>query len=421
MKQKKRTRRSLVPALVTLLIIVAIVLVMAVFYNKFGSAGSRMKASSYFGVTSDQEAAIVVNGTRLKEKAYRTGDKIYIDYDTVFSYINSGFYWDSTESVLSLTLPQETLTFQPENGGSDDSEDVIMHNGSPWISTECIRKNSDLELKTYQDPERVVIRNVWTGFKTAKVKRNSVIRYKGGPRSQILTDAKKGLTLAVGERFDNWTEVSDEQGYTGYIRNGDIRLSENDGISHTTDSRFVEKKFQESGKVNLAWQAMETKAANGNLSGLLKNTSGLTVISPAWFKLQDENGTLRSFADKGYVDTAHQAGLKVWGMFAAFDTDAIDAGTVFRNQKARLQIINQLLKAAADTGMDGINLDLEAIKEDSTPQFLQFVRELAIAAHKQKLSVSVDRQNGPITSSSWDMTNIPKDHRKRDPSHPYRL
>ena len=68
----------------------------------------------------------------------------------------------------------------------------------------------------------------------------------------------------------------------------------------------------------------------------------------------------------------------------------VSTGDVLADTSRRAYIIQQLLDIAAQTGLDGINVDFESIREETAPQFLQFLKELCVAAHGQGLVVSVD-------------------------------
>ena len=106
--------------------------------------------------------------------------------------------------------------------------------------------------------------------------------------------------------------------------------------------------------------------------------------------LADEQGSLVSYADKAYVDQAHAAGLQVWGMLGDVNGSPVKTGDVLAGASAIANIIQQLMQIATDCGMDGINVDFESIREDSAPQYLQFLKELCVAAHAQNLVVSTD-------------------------------
>lgn len=388
-KRRKKKRKSPIPILISLIVAVLIVIVIALFFNKYSGSTEKMSASSYFGIQAGDEAALIVNGEKLDEKGKVVNGKIYVDFTTAWNYLNSGFYYDSNKQQLLLTLPSGTLTWTADDG----SGNLIMIDGTPYISAECIRDNSDIDLTTYSDPNRLVARNEWEDVKTASVTEDTEVRYRGGPKSAIITEVKKGASVVVNKEMDSWTEIATEEGYVGYVKNSSISVSDKTGIEHTTDEKYVFPKADTSGeKICLAWHYMSNSDVNNTLQQVIQNASGLNTISPTWFAVTDNSGTLRSYASKSYVDQAHAAGLSVWAHFGDVDTDSqsADPATFFADSTARSGIISQLMSAADATGFDGINLDFESLSEESLPQYLQFIRELCVAAHQKNLVISVD-------------------------------
>ena len=103
---------------------------------------------------------------------------IYIDYQTVWNYFNSGFYWEEGRAQLMLTLPEGTLSWTPDDGSSAV---ILGEDGTPYISAACIQENSDIDLTIYQDPDRVVARTDWSGIEARTVTENTPVRYPGRP------------------------------------------------------------------------------------------------------------------------------------------------------------------------------------------------------------------------------------------------
>lgn len=54
--------------------------------------------------------------------------------------------------------------------------------------------------------------------------------------------------------------------------------------------------------------------------------TGVNVISPTWFSVTDETGTISSLASADYVKLAHEAGREVWGLIDNFN-EAFDETT----------------------------------------------------------------------------------------------
>ncbi|MCC6094589.1 MAG: glycosyl hydrolase family 18 [Eubacterium sp.] len=386
-RRNRRQRRSLVPKIVFAVIIVLIIAAAAFIYNRHSLTYDQMDLNTYYGLTSDNQAALVVNDTVLDVKGLVKNGKIYVDYDTVENNLNPGFFWEKDTQELLLTLPDGTQKWKPDDG----SGAVLLDGDQVYISAECIAENSDIDMKTYENPWRVVARTKWTNLTAETVTEDDVIRYRGGPKADVLCSVKAGDTVVLTGNADEWCQVSTSDGFIGYILKSRLKTAADGTISHTTDSRFVFDHQMVDYKVNLAWQYCSAQDdGTGAFSELTRDAEGLNTISPTWFSFSGDDGTLTSYASADYVNMAHQAGLKVWGCLQDLSGSQVDIGDILMNQDSRTKAIDTLVQAAEDTQMDGINVDIETVTEENVPQYLQFLRELSVAAHEKNLVVSVD-------------------------------
>lgn len=380
-------RRSPLPIIICLVIIAAIIGIGSFFINRYTPTDTEMNKNEYYGLTSEEQAALILNGQVLEEKGLVADGTVYISYSDVWNYLNSGFYWDAQAGQLMLTLPSGTLTWTPEDGSGAV---ILGSDGSPYISAECVKENSDIDLEIYSEPNRVVARTQWDGVRTATVTETTQVRYRGGPRSEILTEVQAGDTVVFQEDLSDWCQVATSDGYVGYVESGSLTQNEETGLPHETDEKFQYQKISLDQKIVLGWHYVGSQEGNSSLSEVIAGATGLNTISPTWFSLADGQGNLISYADSSYVEQAHAAGLQVWGLLGDVDGSAVNTGSVLSSAEARANIIQQLMQIAAECGMDGINVDFESVREESAPQYLQFLKELCAAAHQQNLIVSTD-------------------------------
>ena len=380
-------KRSPLPLIICLVIVAGIIGIGSFFINRYTPVETEMDKKEYYGLASEDEAALVVNGQVLEEKGRVIDGTVYVEYQTVWNYLNSGFYWDAQAGNLMLTLPAGTSTWAPEDGSGAV---VLGDDGTPWISAACIQENSDIDLELYSEPNRIVARTEWNQVSTATVTETVKIRYRGGPKSEVLTEVNEGDTVVFLEDLTDWCQVATADGYVGYVESGTLERNGETGLPHETDARFQYERISLDHRVVLGWHYINSQDGNGTLQEVIEGASGLNTISPTWFSLADGQGNLISYADKGYVEQAHAAGIQVWGMLGDVDGSAVNTGSVLASTEARANIIAQLMQIAADCGMDGINVDFESIREESAPQYLQFLKELCAAAHQQGLIVSAD-------------------------------
>ena len=142
-------------------------------------------------------------------------------------------------------------------------------------------------------------------------------------------------------------------------------------------------------KINLAWHQVTSEAANETFEDAVKDAKGVNVISPTWFSITSNEGTISSLASADYVNKAHAKGMEVWGLIDNFSEDISTLETL-SNRESRGHIIQKLSEEAKRVGLDGINVDFEALKEEEVPHFIQFLRELSITCRANNLVLSID-------------------------------
>ena len=81
--------------------------------------------------------------------------------------------------------------------------------------------------------------------------------------------------------------------------------------------------------------------------------------------------------------------MEVWGLIDNFSEDISTLETL-SNRESRGHIIQKLSEEAKRVGLDGINVDFEALKEEEVPHFIQFLRELSITCRANNLVLSID-------------------------------
>ena len=392
---KEQQKKKAAPVLVVLILIVLVGAagVVSFLINRYKPGTEYMAGNEYFNLTDENSIALIQNGELLEEQAVLIGGEPYAAYTYVESQLNSCFYWDEETKGILLTTSGGVQTLLPGDAAvakTPGGQPAVQQesDGKVYISLDVVKEYTDLDYAYYSDPNRVVIRNEWDGVEQATVQSDTAqVRQKGGIKSLILADVQKGDTLLYLENLDNWCKVMTADGYTGYIRTEDI--SEPEAIEARTAKKDSYERITRDHKINLVWHQSTSTESNDAMAEMTAEMTGVNVISPTWFSVTDETGTISSLASADYVKLAHEAGREVWGLIDNFN-EAFDETTDLAYASVRSRIIEQLLAEAASCGMDGINVDFENLKEAGIPHYLQFLRELTSAAHAQNLVVSVD-------------------------------
>ena len=392
---KEQQKKKAAPVLVVLILIVLVGAagVVSFLMNRYKPGTEYMAGNEYFNLTDENSVALIQNGELLEEQAVLIGGEPYAAYTYVESQLNSCFYWDEETKGILLTTSGGVQTLLPGDAAvakTPGGQPAVQQesDGTVYISLDVVKEYTDLDYAYYSDPNRVVIRNEWDGVEQATVQSDTAqVRQKGGIKSLILADVQKGDTLLYLENLDNWCKVMTADGYTGYIQTEDI--SEPEAIEARTAKKDSYERITRDHKINLVWHQSTSTESNDAMAEMTAEMTGVNVISPTWFSVTDETGTISSLASADYVKLAHDAGREVWGLIDNFN-EAFDETTDLAYASVRSRIIEQLLAEAASCGMDGINVDFENLKEAGIPHYLQFLRELTSAAHAQNLVVSVD-------------------------------
>ena len=392
---KEQQKKKAAPVLVVLILIVLVGAagVVSFLINRYKPGTEYMAGNEYFNLTDENSIALIQNGELLEEQAVLIGGEPYAAYTYVESQLNSCFYWDEETKGILLTTSGGVQTLLPGDAAvakTPGGQPAVQQesDGNVYISLDVVKEYTDLDYAYYSDPNRVVIRNEWDGVEQATVQSDTAqVRQKGGIKSLILADVQKGDTLLYLENLDNWCKVMTADGYTGYIQTEDI--SEPEAIEVRTAKKDSYERITRDHKINLVWHQSTSTESNDAMAEMTAEMTGVNVISPTWFSVTDETGTISSLASADYVKLAHDAGREVWGLIDNFN-EAFDETTDLAYASVRSRIIEQLLAEAASCGMDGINVDFENLKEAGIPHYLQFLRELTSAAHAQNLVVSVD-------------------------------
>jgi len=136
--------------------------------------------------------------------------------------------------------------------------------------------------------------------------------------------------------------------------------------------------------------------------------SAVTVLSPTWFSLGGQDGSVVSKADPAYVREAKKRKVKVEPLFSnGFDPDRTRAFLL--DATARARSIAQLLAFCKNLGLDGINVDFENVFDEDRDRLTAYVEELARALHGNGLRISVDVtvvSDKPNWSACYDRTAL---------------
>lgn len=379
--------------------VIALIGMLAILFvciRKYMPSSQRMSSEEYFGQLGETEAAVVVEDHIAQEHAQVYDGNVYIDYTLVQNELNSRFYWDASVGLLLFTTPTQVFEIAPNtsaytiDGESFDAGYDILHTTSAgmYLSMTFLQQYSDLNCQVYETPKRVVITYGSEEVTTARIKKDTVVRYQGGIKSPIVTDVTEDSEVTVLEQMDSWSKVLTADGYIGYVKNKQLA----DVTQTTRETVYAGPEYTSihlDEKVNLVWHQIDYQEMNSQFAEDTAGVTGVNVISPTWYFLADSAGEITSFADADYVKAAHKKNMQVWALISNFSAD-VDSTTLLASRAARQKVQNYLIGQAQEIGFDGINIDFEGIAQEAGCDYVQFIRELSILCRKNGIILSVD-------------------------------
>ena len=308
--------------------VIALIGMLAILFvciRKYMPSSQRMSSEEYFGQLGETEAAVVVEDHIAQEHAQVYDGNVYIDYTLVQNELNSRFYWDASVGLLLFTTPTQVFEIAPNtsaytiDGESFDAGYDILHTTSAgmYLSMTFLQQYSDLNCQVYETPKRVVITYGSEEVTTARIKKDTVVRYQGGIKSPIVTDVTEDSEVTVLEQMDSWSKVLTADGYIGYVKNKQLA----DVTQTTRETVYAGPEYTSihlDEKVNLVWHQIDYQEMNSQFAEDTADITGVNVISPTWYFLADSAGEITSFADADYVKAAHKKNMQVWALISNF-------------------------------------------------------------------------------------------------------
>ena len=402
MRRRKRSNKGFITAIILMLVIS--VAAAYIFYLRTRGNSDRMPLDKYYDLTKYSENAIPFIGDveLIENVAYDLDGEIYVEQSVLASKVDSKVYMDTANKAIILTTPTEIVTVPADktvmyiNGEEKAIEKSVVRlvDGDKYVvSLEFLKNYINVDYEVYDNPKRVVMKCAFGKMlDKVKVTHDDVVRVEADKNSEILTDIKENdtaycLTSDV-QSYMRYVKVMTKDGISGYMLNRNTgkvyaEILENDYKGHEYTPLHMKEK------VNLGWLQVSNRVANNGLRAIVNKTSGVNVVSPTWYTLGDSAGGIQSYASKDFVTYAHGKGIKVWALVDDF-SQTVKLMDVISKTDSRRNLIDNLVKETLACGADGINVDFEHITVESSPHYMQFLRELRISTRRNNLVLSVD-------------------------------
>ena len=391
-------RKKVMPVVVAVIfvIVVGLIAVFTAVIQRYIPSKERVNLEEYYNISSADDMAVILDNRKMELPGKYIDGHAYLNYEFVHDELNQRFYWDANENIMRYTTPSDVISV--DSGSSDyyitreknsESYTIVRSDGNTvYLAADFVQKYTNIAFSVQENPGRVLITSAWGEIRTSTAKKNTEIRVKGGIKSDIVADLPKGAQVTIVDAMDEWSQVCTQDGMIGYVKNKALGAVQTQTISQA----FEEPQFThllKNKKINMVWHQVTNQDGNGQISNVLRNTKGVNVISPTWFYLNDNNGNIKSLANKNYVSYCHQNGIEVWALISNLENKELDTTSVLTHSSIRDNLTNQIIAAAIEYDLDGINLDFEELSGVGDA-YIQFVRELSVKCKKNGIVLSVD-------------------------------
>ena len=410
-RRRRRRRRKILQAVLPVVIAIALIGIILLvakstgLFDDWGYSSKMADLNGYFKTISDDTASVVENGEVTDDKITVRDGKLYIPYETVIEKYNENFYWEQTDDRLLYTTGDGVYAaklqdnyYTLDGNGTQTGYQICYKNGETlMVCLDYVRIFTNFDYKLYGgggEPYRACVKTEWGTDVVADVIEDDIaVRTVADKEGDILKKLRKGNTVViVASENEKWVKVTTDDLITGYVETKHLGEKYDRPETPVTDVApiTVTTVADYAQPVILAWHNVTNENSAQYLKENEKFLPYINTISPTWFALADNEGTVESIASSSYVETCHAKGLKVWGLVSNLTYPEVSLGEILPYPEKRDYVTEQLLNYAAQYNLDGINIDFESVPSDVGPSYIQFIREFSLKAHAKNLVVSVD-------------------------------
>ncbi|MGM0788615.1 glycosyl hydrolase family 18 protein [Bacillus infantis] len=344
------------------------------------------------------ENPIIFEGKQ-EGNAWTDNGNVYLPLSLLQEKLDDSIVFDERSQSIILTtknkvvqMPTDALSYYVNSKPVELQLPAAMNkSGGLYISIEEIRRYYPLAYTVLEDTGAIWIQKDGETVQKAIIRDQDIskerLRLRTEPdlQSPYTADAEANEELYIEETKGEYYFARKSDGRAGYIKKEYVIKGEQTEVSVKVEEYKPELKKID-GPIHLTWEAVYSKNPD---HAALPSMPGVNVVSPTWFELAGEDGSVKNLGSGDYVKWAHGRGYQVWGLFSnAFDAELTHQ--TFKDFETRQKIIRSLLHYSQIYKLDGINLDIENVNEEDGPLVTQFVREATPYFHQAGLTVSMD-------------------------------
>jgi spore germination protein YaaH len=386
-------KKSLSPKWIIGGLMIAVLLVASSILFLFYPFASKEKVN-YFS----EKNPILFEGTQ-KGNALLEGDTLFLPLSFMQENIDATIIFDEKSKSIIITtaekviqMPTDSLTFfVNQKPVKLQVSPIISKDGQIYVAIDPLLSYYPIQYKVLKDSGAIWIQKngdqYFEGETTAEDVYPEKLRLRTEPSLKAPYTAKisKQETVMIEAEEEDYYLVRKENGISGYIskkyvtKNKEVTIT----LSKQTEKAALPKI---DGPIQLTWEPVYTKNPDHTQ---IPDMIGLNVVSPTWFSLAANEGSIKNLASLEYSKWAQSKGYQVWGLFSN-SFDPILTHEALKDFETRQRIIVQLLHFSQMYQLQGINFDIENVRQEDGHLVTQLMREATPYLHEAGLVVSMD-------------------------------
>ena len=383
--------------------IIAVYLIIIIFLIKI--------APNYVKEASDSRTNIIINNNNvtrsLKNDVVIKDDECYLSTADVKNFFDE--FLDENDKNIILTSNTKTAKYEKNSNQIDINKSYVNVTkpsmdieNTTYLPLSELATIYNLEYKFDDQSNKLMIDSLSKKFVEAESKSNQYVRYKADFFSKGLEKISKNEKVSIVQDYDNDTDVE---------LNGWIKIRTNSGtIGYIKNSKIINRKVirdnlkreKINGEVSLMWDYYSPYDPCPEKN---EKIEGINVVSPSFFELMSDGTIKTNIGEKGikYVEWANDNGYKVWPTLSnTFLNNKNAVSKMMSTFETREQLINNIVKALAESNVDGINIDLENMYKEDKDKYSRFIIELAPRIRDMGMTLCVDVTE-PDGSDTWSL------------------
>lgn len=404
-KQKIGKDKINVPRLILRIIIVAIALLLLLFVIKI--------APNYTKDEFADRINLIINNNNItrnvKSEIIIDDNTIYLSTDDVKNFFDEYLLVEeenerviTTSNTKTVVIPFNSNTIYVSGSNVDIDHKLLIKDNVIYMPMTDLTDIYNIEIKYSSSSNIVTIDSLNRKFIQATSSKKMGVKYKATVFSKNVDKVERGDTLVIVQdkegndvTVDDWILVRTNNGELGYVKQKDIS-------NRTTVREDLEQVEKIDGKVSLVWDYYSQYVTAPVRDGYIE---GLNVVSPSFYEISASGDIDANVGTSGkeYINWAHSNGYKVWPMVKNSELGDLEAmSKILSTFETRAYLIENIVREAVETEVDGINIDFEEMYQADKDNFSRFIIELAPRLHELGLTLSVD-VTAPDGSETWSL------------------